>query len=491
MFSENLLSFILINEFRWTVCFIIIAYVVYKITKLYVRVINLPPGPLPIPILGSILSLRGIKHHWIYEFKNYNKKYGNIFTFWGGNIPMVVITDPMLARVLFRKNEISGRPSNFMTDMINKNGRTDIVGTDYGHTWETMRRVTHAAIIKYSKTDQLMYLCSDCVDKTVKLIIENEGLDKPFDPSDYIFQLFINILATSAFGNSYLMDEKEYKNYKYCIKDFRRENNLMIVLIQIIPSHYRDYNDSISCRNFCDLLIAEKVKTIRDYKESAQYLTDNNLSMVLFDILFAGTDSSQLTFQWMLLFLVYYPHIDQKLRQEIETVIGDRLATHEDRHHCHYAMAFISESLRLRNVAPIGLPHKTLERTTVGKYTVPKDTVIAYLQGIVMMDDKYWSNADKFKPERFLIDGKFNNTRPIGYVPFGVGRRVCLGEKLVIADLFFVLIRFLQMTSDYDIVLDSNAGIDPNPNIVDTIEPNNYKILISMESFEAKGWKHS
>ncbi|XP_054165686.1 uncharacterized protein LOC128963212, partial [Oppia nitens] len=168
----------------------------------YVQSSILPPGPLPIPLIGNLLSLRGTKNHWTDELKTYSKKYGNIFTFWMGNLPMVLITDPYLARNVYRKNDLAGRSSIYLFDIIKDNGGCiDIIGADYGHTWEALRRVSHAAVIKYAKTDKLMYLCNDCVDKTVKLIIEKEGLNKPFDPSDYIFQLFINILATSAFGN--------------------------------------------------------------------------------------------------------------------------------------------------------------------------------------------------------------------------------------------------------------------------------------------------
>ena len=54
--------------------------------------------------------------------------------------------------------------------------------------------------MKYSSTDKLVYLVSDCVDHTIKTMVEREGLDKPFQPFDYIYSSFLNILAASAFG---------------------------------------------------------------------------------------------------------------------------------------------------------------------------------------------------------------------------------------------------------------------------------------------------
>jgi len=80
----------------------------------------------------------------------------------------------------------------------------------------------------------------------------------------------------------------------------------------------------------------------------------------VWDLFFAGIDTTQITFQWMLLLIANYPEVQQKLRQEIEDVIGDRMALQEDMSLCHYVNAFISETLRFRNVAPFSVPHKTV-----------------------------------------------------------------------------------------------------------------------------------
>ncbi|CAG2122706.1 unnamed protein product, partial [Medioppia subpectinata] len=168
--------------------------------------------------------------------------------------------------------------------------------------------------------------------------------------------------------------------------------------------------------------------------------------------------------------------MQQKLRQEIESQIGDRMPTHEDRNRCHYVMAFIAETLRARNVARFGVTHKAVVDTKIDNVFVPKGTDVCLYQGIILDSPEYWPNPELFTPERFLDSaGRYITTRPKAYIPFGVGRRVCLGEKLAIADLFLVLVRFLQSTQDYDIVLDSNSGVDPDPNIAESFVPKDYK----------------
>ena len=96
-----------------------------------------------------------------------------------------------------------------------------------------------------------------------------------------------------------------------------------------------------------------------------------------------------------------------------------------------------------------------------------------------MHKEEYWTKTQEFKPERFLdSNGKYLTTRPKAFIPFGVGRRVCLGEKLAIADLFLVLVRFLQKTYDYEIVLHMNNEENPllpDPNLLE-YHPKPYKI---------------
>ncbi|XP_054154801.1 steroid 17-alpha-hydroxylase/17,20 lyase-like [Oppia nitens] len=434
-----------------------------------------------------------------------SKKYGPVFTLYMGNTPQIMITDSVIAREAFNQNNFAGRPDGFSGKIF----KNDIVFADYGHHWEALRRVAHAAVLKYSTNKQVVNVAVDCVDKTVEAMLEREGPNKPIDPLNYTYLMFLNILANSVFGENYNFDDPEFRQLKYMLKDSLEElgprmmlwefspivrwidqkyvrkyreyiENIRIFIGKKFKSHYRDYNPDIE-RDFCDALIAAKNDAIRDGKESADYLIDDNLLMSLMDLFFAGTDTTHFTFRWLLLVLAYYPAIQTRLRQEILAEIGDRMPSHEDRHRCHYLMSYISETLRFRNVIPMGVYHKSVTTSRIGDYTIPEGMPVFVYQGFILRDDNTnWPNADQFIAERFLdSDGHYMTTRSPAFIPFGVGRRVCLGEKLAIADLFLVLVRFLQSTQNYTICLDSHQGLDADPiSAFDAIMPLKHTIIL-------------
>lgn len=83
------------------------------------------------------------------------------------------------------------------------NGSTDVAFADYGPTWESLRRVSHGAVIKYARDEKLALLVNDVVGETVETIKNKEGINKPFDAVNYIYLTVYNILASSAFGKRF------------------------------------------------------------------------------------------------------------------------------------------------------------------------------------------------------------------------------------------------------------------------------------------------
>ena len=87
-----------------------------------------------------------------------------------------------------------------IVDTIVFGGKSDVILSDYGPTWESLRQVSHAAVHNYAVDEKLAYLVNDVVEETINTIKQKEGIDKPFDPVNYMYLTVFNIFASSAFG---------------------------------------------------------------------------------------------------------------------------------------------------------------------------------------------------------------------------------------------------------------------------------------------------
>ena len=94
-----------------------------------------PPGPINIPILGSLLyvDVRNLTK----SFTKLSKKYGDIFSLFVGRTPVVVLNNYELIKSSFERMEFAGRPGNFSGTFFQK-GKTGITTTE-GRHWSTQR----------------------------------------------------------------------------------------------------------------------------------------------------------------------------------------------------------------------------------------------------------------------------------------------------------------------------------------------------------------
>ena len=80
-----------------------------------------------------------------------------------------------------------------------------------------------------------------------------------------------------------------------------------------------------------------------------------------------------------------------------------------------------------------------------------------------MHDASYFKDAEIFRPERFLDeDGNFVADDHV--VPFGIGRRFCLGRSLAEKEFYLFFAGFIQ---NYN--LENVPGIKPPPFGVDDV----------------------
>ncbi len=67
----------------------------------------------------------------------------------------------------------------------------------------------------------------------------------------------------------------------------------------------------------------------------------------------------------------------------------------------------------------------------IGPYAVPKGTVVHVGLYTMHRDQRWWKDAEAFKPERWVGDETGGDkSGGLAYMPFGLGPRKCIGYKL-------------------------------------------------------------
>ena len=81
-------------------------------------------------------------------------------------------------------------------------------------------------------------------------------------------------------------------------------------------------------------------------------------------------------------------------------------------------------------------------------FRIPEHTFIAFALTEVLNDPKHFPNPQEFKPERFLEknpdSGKLQFKPHKALIPFGIGKRDCIGKNLAKMELFLFLTSLLH-----------------------------------------------
>jgi len=254
--------------------------------------------------------------------------------------------------------------------------------------------------------------------------------------------------------------------------------------------HDKDYEEHVktfdgkTIRDFTDALLMARMEAEQEEGSAVlKYLKPANIQNCVNDLFGAGSETSRQTLTWAFLLMSNYPEKQKRIREEVFEFIGENEVPNlSHRTNCNYLAAFIAEILRFRYVVPAGVPHKSLVDMELGGQQIKKDTVMLSVQAIPMHDKETWTDPEVFKPERFLDEkGRFVSKPNAFYTPFSAGRRTCPGEKLALADIFYVIARFIQQTKGFEFVLPGGPGsvdLYGDNNEITTWAPLEYQVIL-------------
>lgn len=159
----------------------------------------------------------------------------------------------------------------------------------------------------------------------------------------------------------------------------------------------------------------------------------------------AGHDTTKLTLTYWFYLMGKHPDIQEKMRKEAlqaYEVEGEHLST-ETLTTLPYTNQVISETLRMYPPVITFTTRSAEEDWRYGKYLIRKGTSVMVPLYQLHHDPQYWDEPEKFDPERFSPENK-HLINPIAYQPFGIGPRVCIGQRLALLELASVTTQVLR-----------------------------------------------
>lgn len=422
------------------------------------------PGPTPWPIVGNLPHIAGARDigKRLLEFR---KTYGDMVFLRFGPQPILVCFGYKLVRevLLVNGEKTKFRPSWMYLIKKFFPKVTGIFFSD-GKTWSDGRKFTIVALKDFGVGKKTI---DERIHEEVQYLVDefSKNPEKPVDVLKVFPMATSNIISNIVFGSRFDYDDKEFKEMLYHIYFIFKSatigapENFFPIIDKLKPwntnsqvaghmaavrtymrsrvDKERDSFDPNNIRNFIDLYLEQEGKP--DSKISEDFLFQ-----AIVDIYQAGTDTTAVTLAWCMLYMLKYPEVQKKCRDEVMKVIGDgRFPSSKDKVSLPYVMATIHEVQRLAAVAPVATPHATLEDTYIDGKLVPKHTVILCHLMSVLYDPNEWQEPEKFQPERFLGE-KGELIKHEAFCPFSMGPRTCIGQQLASNEVFLFFTSFLQ-----------------------------------------------
>ncbi|KAM4043265.1 cytochrome P450 2K4-like isoform 1-T1 [Anomaloglossus baeobatrachus] len=425
---------------------------------------NFPPGPWTLPVIGN-LHMINIKRP-NETFMKLAKKYGPVYSLQMGNVKIVVLSgyETVKSALVDYADEFAERAHVRIFEEINQGWG---IPFSHGENWKAMRRFTLSKLRDFGMGKRTIEdrIVEECGFLTRKLAsLEGKPTELTIKTHFAIGNIIISIILghrldyedpdlfkvmTIIDENMRLLGSSSIAMYNF-LPGYQYFTNVHIKIMKNIRELHTFFNDKFvehlktldkdDQRGYIDafLIKQEQVK-----KNVAPYFHENNLLSVLTSLFMAGTDTTSSTIRWAITFMVQKPEIQKRVHAEIDKVIGSAVPRIDHRKDMPYTNAVIHETQRLANILPVNLPRETTTDVFFQGYNIPKGTHIIPLLESVLHDGTQFEKPRSFFPEHFLdSDGQF--IKKSAFMPFSVGRRVCVGETLAKMELFLFFTSLMQ-----------------------------------------------
>ncbi|KFY05518.1 hypothetical protein V492_08479 [Pseudogymnoascus sp. VKM F-4246] len=422
-----------------------------------------------LPFAGNVLRFLQDRQDLLTWFANCERSFG--FESFQISVPTlppgVVINDPKNLDFVFRNEATFGKGEFF------KSRATDLFGHGLinadGDLWKAQRK----AGLQFLDNANLKVLTNVGLPRDLQTTVRelyDMDVNKPVD-----LQAVLLALTTKLMGRmAYDMDITSVKDFSEAFEyassaTGRRFQNPLWRLTE--PIMLRKLKKSLATvKNYGKEIVANSV----DKRDKGENKADGSLPGIsgslintlldaipdhqvaadsALNYLFAGRETTAQALTWAFYTLIRHPHVVSLIRREIEAEGAEDALTGDpwaDDYEClrpnslPYTTAVFYEVLRLYPTVPFEMKECQTDTTLPDGTFLPKSSIVIWCPWAINRSKRIWGeDPEKFRPERWLQDGKLITKSESEYPVFSGGARACLGQKMAESISVMVLAKFV------------------------------------------------
>lgn len=440
---------------------------------------NLPPGPWALPVIGHLHLLLGALPHQ--AMQRLAQRHGPVMLLRLGHVPTLVLSSPEAARSVMKTHDavFASRAMSATADIFTCGGENIAFARHDSAHWKALRRLCTMELLGPKRVRSFRPVREEEAARLVRSIAAGASSSSSgiVDVGEKMNVMMNDVIMRVSVGDRCRQQEaflEELGKAVVLMSGFNLTDlfpasrlaralgggtlrvatevhgRMDTIIDDMIVDHKRamdgdDAQDDHAGREREDILTT----LLRFQRDGGMMggvtLTDENVRGVLLDLFTAGSETSATTTVWALSELMRNPHIMAVAQSEVRRVLdGKTTVTEADIDgRLPYIEMVIKETLRLHAPVPLLLPRVCTEPSEVMGYDVPPGTTVLVNVWAIGRDDKSWTDASEFKPERFESEVADYGGKDFRFLPGGSGRRVCPGMAFGVSNVKIALASIL------------------------------------------------
>ncbi|KAL6609900.1 hypothetical protein ACP70R_039869 [Stipagrostis hirtigluma subsp. patula] len=431
---------------------------------------GLPPGPRPLPLIGSMHLLGDQPHRSLARLA---KIHGPLMSLRLGAVTAVVVSSPEAAREFLQKHD-AVFAHRYVPDAVRRHAENSVPWLPNSPRWRALRRLMATELFAPHRLDALQRLRREKVRELADHVgrLAREGA--AVDVGRVAFTTSLNLLSRTIFSRDLtdLDDHGGSKGFQEVVTEIMEAagspnpSDFFPALAAADLQGWRRRLWKLFAR-LHQVFDAEVERRLRD-RESGGPRKDDFLELLLDAAAAAEDDNAvgldrdtlrsiftiylllevtqalaQWNGQWWSCLETQYQWL--KLAMSLQKLLAQE-ETFEESEICRlpYLQAVIKETFRLHPPVPLLLPRKAAATVQVMGHVIHEGARVLVNVWAMGRDKDIWPEPENFMPERFLertIDFRCGDFE---LIPFGAGRRICPGMSLAIRMVHLVLASLLN-----------------------------------------------